>query len=126
MEKTVKKILIVDDSESQRFRLRADLEAFGYKVIEGSNGNEGLEQISKNPDITLIICDINMPGMDGLTMCSKIPPAPHPPPVFMLTSEATPELKNTGKQFGVRAWITKPYVTDKLLVAIEKATRRVI
>jgi two-component system chemotaxis response regulator CheY len=117
----MKKILIVDDSESQRFRLRGDLESFGYAVIEGSNGTEGLNLLEKNPDISLIITDVNMPGMDGLTMCSKIPQASTGLPVFMLTSEATAELKQMGKKYGVRAWITKPYATDKLMMAITKA-----
>src|ERR1017187_8908852 len=113
------KILVVDDSESQRFQLKRDLEGAGHQVLEGLNGQDGLDKLVANPDVNLIICDVNMPGMDGLTMCSKIQEVGKFPglSIFMLTSEATAELKQKAKQYGVRAWITKPYVAAKLLEA---------
>ena len=66
-----------------------------------------------------------MPVMDGLTMISKVYKAGKHPglPIFMLTSEATAELKQIAKQYGVRAWITKPYVAAKLLEAISKVIK---
>jgi len=120
------KILIVDDSESQRTQLRSDLEKGQHSVIEAGNGHEGLDQLSKNPDVSAIICDVNMPGMDGLTMCLKIKQMNSFPnlPIFMLTSEATAEIKKTAKENGVRAWITKPYVAEKLLGALDKVLKK--
>jgi len=120
------KILVVDDSESQRTQLKADLESGSHSVIEASDGHDGLEKLEKNSDIGLIICDVNMPGMDGLTMCSKIKQSGKhlDIPIFMLTSEATIELKKTAKEYGVRAWITKPYVAAKLLEALSKVIKK--
>jgi two-component system chemotaxis response regulator CheY len=120
------KILVVDDSESQRAQLKTDLESGGHTVIEGSNGHDGLDKLTQNPDVALVICDVNMPGMDGLTMCSKIKQTEKFPnlPIFMLTSEATAELKKAAKEYGVRAWITKPYVAAKLLEALGKVIKK--
>ena len=66
------KILVVDDSATQRSQLKRDLEAANYQVIEAVNGSDGLEQLVKHKDVGIIILDLNMPEMDGLTMCSKI------------------------------------------------------
>lgn len=120
------KILVVDDSEHQRFQLKKDLESGGYIVVEGVDANDGLEKLWQNSDVALVICDVNMPGMDGVTMCSKIHESGKFPglPVFMLTSEASAELKKIAKQFGVRAWITKPYNGAKLLEAVEKVIKK--
>jgi two-component system chemotaxis response regulator CheY len=120
------KILVVDDSESQRVRLRQDLEGAGYQVVEGQNGNDGLEKLESNPDVALVICDVNMPEMDGLTFCSKIHEGGKHVglPIFMLTTEASPELRQKAKQFGVRAWIIKPHVAAKLLEAAAKVIKK--
>ena len=120
------KVMVVDDSEHQRFQLKKDLESGGHVVIEGHDAHDGLEKLWQNLDVALIICDVNMPGMDGITMCSKVHESGKFPglPVFMLTSEASAELKKTAKQFGVRAWITKPYVAAKLLEAVEKVLKK--
>ena len=122
----LRKVLIVDDSEHQRFQLRKDLESAGHLVIEGCDAHDGLEKLWQNPDVALIICDVNMPGMDGITMCSKVFESAKFPglPIFMLTSEASAELKKSAKQYGVRAWITKPYVASKLLEAVQKVTNK--
>lgn len=120
------KILIVDDSETQRFALRQDLEKAGYEVTEAANGHEGLEKLSKNLDIALIISDVNMPVMDGITMCTKLKElGSHAGiPIFMLTSEATPELKDRSKGAGVTAWIVKPYVGEKIVSAARKVIKQ--
>jgi CheY-like chemotaxis protein len=120
------KILVVDDAETQRFQLKKDLEAAGYSVVEAHDGLDGLKVIENNPDILLVICDVNMPVMDGITMCSKVKETGKLPgiPIFMLTTEASAELKQTAKQFGVRAWITKPFVAVKLIEAVGKVVKR--
>ncbi|MBF0440560.1 MAG: response regulator [Oligoflexales bacterium] len=116
------KILIVDDSDTLRIQLRKALEGAGYEVIEGKDGNEGLNKAQENVDVKLIITDYNMPEMDGITMCRKIRevPALNPVPIFMLTTEASPELKTLGKEAGVKAWIVKPFVADKVIGVINK------
>jgi two-component system chemotaxis response regulator CheY len=120
------KILVVDDAETQRFQLKKDLEAAGYEVVEAHDGLDGLKVIDLNPDISLVICDVNMPIMDGLTMCSKVKETGklQGVPIFMLTTEASAEMKQTAKQFGVRAWITKPFVAIKLIEAVGKVVKK--
>jgi two-component system chemotaxis response regulator CheY len=116
------KILIVDDSETARAQLRKDLEAKGYQVVEGSDGIEGITRLSQNSDVKLIISDVNMPQMDGLTMAKKIHETPESKamPILIMTTESTPDMKAKGKEAGVLAWVTKPYKPEKLLAAVEK------
>lgn len=118
------KILIVDDSELQRAQIKAVLIGAGHEVIEAGDGSQGLEQLNKNSNVQLIICDVNMPVMDGMTMCIKVSETGKFPnlPIFMLTTETSVDLKERGKKAGVRAWIVKPFVNEKLLGAISKVT----
>lgn len=120
------KVMVVDDAEAQRFPLKQEFEKAGYQVVEAADGFSGLKQLSANPDVGLIICDVNMPGMDGLTMCSKVfeNEAWRSIPIFMLTTEASVELKQKAKQFGVRAWITKPFDAKKLIEAAAKVIKK--
>jgi two-component system, chemotaxis family, chemotaxis protein CheY len=120
------KILIVDDSETLRTQLRKTLEEASHEVLEGYDGVNGLETLRANPDVQLILCDVNMPEMDGITMCSKVheDDGLNKIPIFMLTTESNPEMKAKGKEVGVKAWVTKPFVATKLLAAIEKITSR--
>ena len=117
----MKKILVVDDAEVQRFQLSFALKKAGYEVVEAIDGQNGLDQLAAHPDIALIICDVHMPVMDGLAMCAEIQKSlelTHPP-VIMLTTEAATDLKATAKANNVKAWIIKPFTADKLLTGIK-------
>ena len=120
------KILIVDDSETTRTQLKNDLGEGGHQVIEAQNGLQGLSQLSAHKDVQLIICDVNMPEMDGLTMCSKVHEneAINKIPILMLTTENGADLKSQGKENGVIGWLVKPFVGKKLLVGVEKVLER--
>mgnify|MGYP000743019057 CR=1 FL=1 len=116
------KILVVDDSEIIRVQLKNDLIAQGYEVLEADNGLNGLDLVAKNKDIKLIISDVNMPEMDGPSMCKRLhqnPDSTHIP-IVMLTTQSNPELKASCKEHGVIAWITKPYKLKGLLMGVEK------
>ena len=95
-----RKILIVDDSDTLRIQLKKALEEAGHIVVEGKDGRDGLIKAQENIDTQLIICDYNMPEMDGITMCRKIREitALKSIPIFMLTTETSPELKTLGKE----------------------------
>ncbi len=116
------KLLIVDDSDSLRQQLKKILESKGHQVIEGVDGQHGLDTLKANKDTKLIICDVNMPNMDGVTMCTKVSEdsSINTIPIFMLTTESNADMKEKGKKVGVKAWITKPFDEAKLLLAIEK------
>lgn len=121
----MKKILCVDDSDTIRSQLREALSGAGFEALEAADGLKGLTQIRANPDIALIICDVNMPEMDGLTMCKKLKEAEDiqkKPVVLMLTTETSAELKAQGKEAGVLGWITKPFEAAKILAAVQKLT----
>lgn len=118
-----KTILLVDDSETLRKQVSSVLTSGGFEVIEAEDGVKGLEKFGSNKDrISMIICDVNMPEMDGLTMLERISgDATNPKvPIFMLTTESSANMKSRGKAAGVMAWVTKPFVHEKLLAAVNK------
>ena len=82
----------------------------------------GLRVLEQHSDVRLIICDVNMPEMDGITMCENISKdaSCNHIPIVMLTTQSSPELKAKGKSFGVIAWVTKPYKPATLLGGIKK------
>jgi len=116
-----KTILVVDDSASLRQVVSIALKGGGYNVIEGCDGQDGLDKLKGNK-IHLIVSDVNMPVMDGLTMVKTIKAMAEYKftPVIMLTTESGQDKKNAGKEYGVRAWMVKPFKPDQMLDAISK------
>lgn len=116
-----KTILVVDDSASLRQVISIALKGAGYDVIEGCDGKDGLTKLS-GAKIHLIISDVNMPNMDGLTMVQEIKkmPAYKFTPIVMLTTEAGADKKEIGKAAGVKAWMVKPFKPDQMLDAVSK------
>ena len=118
------KILIADDSTFIRTDLKRALETAGHEVFEAEDGALGVSLFQqKESEIQLIICDINMPNLDGVSMSKQISAlcadkARAVPPIFALTTETSPELKTEGKKAGIIAWIPKPFDPAKLLHAI--------
>jgi two-component system chemotaxis response regulator CheY len=115
-----KLILIIDDAVTVRNLANYALTRANYKVIEAEDGQKALEKLAKNK-VDMIISDYNMPVMDGLQMVSNIKQDPKLKsiPIFMLTSEATPDLLKQGKELGITGWILKPFVPDKLIEAVK-------
>ena len=116
------KVLLVDDSEAIRNPIRRELTAAGYQVIEAEDGVKGLEALKANTDIKIVLSDVNMPEMDGITMCTKINDMEEFKHVHLLvlTTEFDPELKAKGKAAGVKLWVTKPVKASKLVAVINK------
>lgn len=116
-----KTILIVDDSASVRQVVGFSLENAGYQVISATNGAEGLEKLD-GQKIHLIISDVNMPVMDGLTFASQAKQleAYQYTPILMLTTESGNDMKSKGKAIGVKAWLVKPFKPELLLAAVSK------
>jgi len=112
-------ILVVDDSQTMRDNVKELLLKEGFDVVEAESGEQGLEMMGLHK-VNLIISDLNMPGMDGLTMCSHIKQQGYNVPIFMLTTQANPELKVKAKEYGVLAWMVKPYKADALTQGIRK------
>ncbi|MDW5417639.1 response regulator [Iodobacter sp. CM08] len=116
-----KTILILDDSASMRATVSITLNGAGYEVIEAKDGNEGLSKLT-GQRVNLIISDVNMPGMDGITFLKKLKEqaAHRYVPVIMLTTESADDKKQQGKEAGAKAWIVKPFEPAKLLDAVSK------
>jgi two-component system chemotaxis response regulator CheY len=116
-----KTIMIVDDSASLRQVVSIALKGAGYEVIEGCDGKDALAKIN-GKKIHLVISDVNMPNMDGITFVKtmKQMPAFKFMPVIMLTTESEEEKKREGQMAGVKAWMVKPFRPELLLSAVQK------
>ncbi|MBK5351347.1 response regulator [Pseudomonas sp. TH41] len=116
-----KTVLIVDDSSSFRQVVGIALRNAGYSVVEAFDGKDALGKLDGRK-INLIVSDVNMPVMDGITFvkAAKQLPAYKFTPVIMLTTESGEAKKNEGKAAGVRAWVVKPFQPPVLLDAVSK------
>lgn len=114
-------ILIVDDSMSMRQTLAIALRAGGYEVTEALDGKDALSKLDGRK-FNLIISDVNMPNLDGISFVkqAKLLPAYRFTPVLMLTTEGDEKKKMEGKAAGVKAWIVKPFQPPMLLDAVAK------
>lgn len=116
-----KTILIVDDSASLRQVVGISLRGAGYDVIEGCDGRDALTKLDGRK-IHLIISDVNMPNMDGITFVKALKqiPAYKFTPVIMLTTEAGDDKKREGQAAGAKAWVVKPFQPPQMLNAVAK------
>ncbi|MFA7097292.1 MAG: response regulator [Gammaproteobacteria bacterium] len=116
-----KTILIVDDSASLRQVVAIALKGAGYDVIEAGDGQEALGKLN-GQKIHLIISDVNMPNMDGITFLKQV--KQHPSykftPVIMLTTESQEAKKQEGQAAGAKAWVVKPFKPETMLAAVAK------
>lgn len=114
-----KTILFVEDSASVRQVMTTTLKREGYDVITAVDGQDALTKLD-GKKIHLIISDVNMPNMDGLTFVKKAKqlPAYKFTPIIMLTTETQESKMNEGKAAGVKAWIVKPFQPPHLLAAV--------
>jgi two-component system chemotaxis response regulator CheY len=116
-----KTVLIVDDSTSMRQMVAYTLKQAGFGVIEGSNGQEALQKLDTQR-VELIITDLNMPVMDGITFIKHVRSraSSKGTPVLMLTTESQESKRQEGKAAGATGWIVKPFHPDKLLNTIAR------
>lgn len=116
-----KTILIVDDSASLRQVVSIALRGAGYQVIEAVDGRDGLAKL-QGQKIHLIISDVNMPVMDGISFLKEVKKnaAYKFTPVIMLTTEAGQDMKSRGQEAGAKAWMVKPFKPEQMLNAVSK------
>ena len=116
------KLLIVDDSTMLRDMLSYALNEGGYNdVTEAVDGIDGLEK-SKSNEFDLVITDVNMPNMDGISLIRELRKLPDYKfiPILMLTTESGSEKKQEGRSAGATGWIVKPFNPEQLLATIKK------
>ena len=114
-------ILAVDDSTSLRQMVSFTLQGEGHQVTQAEDGVVGL-QAAKSQSFDLVITDVNMPNMDGITLIKELRSLPNyrNTPMLMLTTEAGDDKKAQGKQAGATGWIVKPFNPDKLTSVIKR------
>lgn len=118
-------ILAVDDSASLRMAIRIALTGAGYTVTEAGDGVEGLAKATSTK-FDMIVTDLNMPNMDGLSMIRELrkQQAQAGVPIIFLTTESDPEMKNQAKAAGATGWLVKPFVPDQLVKVARKVLGR--
>ena len=114
-------ILTVDDSASVRQMVRLTLAAEGHQVHEAADGAQGLAR-AKATQMHLVITDLNMPVMDGLTFIQELRklPAYKGVPVLFLTTESDPDMKRRAREAGATGWIVKPFQREQLMAVVKK------
>jgi two-component system chemotaxis response regulator CheY len=115
-------ILVVDDSSTVRNEVGDFLKKNGLDVQLAVDGRDGLDKLKSNPGVKLIVSDVNMPNMDGLTMAEKIRSelGNNSVNIIMLTTENSPMMKERGKAAGIKGWIVKPFKGDAVLATFKK------
>lgn len=116
-----KKILAVDDSVTMRKMVSVTLQRGGYEVVEAIDGVDALEK-ARTAEVDLVLADINMPNMDGLTLIQELRKLQEYvlKPILVLTTESSDEMKAKGRAVGATGWIVKPFSPEKLLQVIER------
>ena len=122
----MKKILIIEDQSNIIELIRFNLEQAGYQVDYALDGEAGLEQINKNR-YDLLILDLMLPKIDGLTLCTMLrkQPETHKMPIIMLTAKSTELDKIVGLEMGADDYVTKPFSVRELIARVKALLRRV-
>jgi two-component system chemotaxis response regulator CheY len=117
----MKTVLSVDDSASIRQMVKLTLSGAGYQVVEAENGAEGLQKAQGTP-VNMIVTDLNMPVMDGLSFIREVRKlaAYKGVPILFLTTESDAAIKQEAKAAGATGWITKPFQQEQLLAVVKK------
>lgn len=120
----LKRVLIIDDSRSMRQMLSFTLKEAGFELIEAENGQDALDKL-KGQRLGIIVTDLNMPVMDGISFIKKARATPEARfvPILILTTESQQEKKLEGKAAGATGWIVKPFEPEKLMQTLQKVMR---
>ena len=122
------KVLVVDDSATLRASVNYTLKEAGFETINAVNGADGLEKLNQamkdGENIGMIISDINMPIMDGITFIKEVKKTPFKfTPILVLTTESQEEKKLEGKKAGASGWLVKPFKPEQLIYVTKKFVR---
>ena len=117
-------VLIIDDSATVRQQVSGVLSQAGFDVLQAVDGVDGADQIRARADLALVICDVNMPKLNGLDMLESLKGeiAARSLPVVMLTTEGQAEAMGRAKQAGAKGWIVKPFRENLLVATAKKLT----
>jgi len=116
-----RRILAVDDSKTMRDMVHFTLKNAGYDVLEAEDGEKGLAAAKSNL-VDVVITDINMPNMDGVSLVRALRAQPQykSTPILILTTEGGEDKKQAGREAGATGWIVKPFSPEKLIAVVNK------
>lgn len=117
----IKTVIAVDDSMSIREIVRMTLESNGYRVLTANDGSQGIA-LAQKQRADLVITDLNMPVMDGITMIIQLRATPEYrfTPILLLTTESQDEKKVAGRKAGASGWIVKPFDPVRFMAVVQK------
>lgn len=114
------KVLVVDDSMMVRQQVARALKQAGFETLDAADGVEAVALVGKTPDISLVICDVNMPNMDGIQFLGAVKQHAPDVPVIMLTTEGQPALIQQARALGAKGWLIKPFKPEMLVAAARR------
>ena len=119
-----KKVLIVDDSPTVRQQVRAALTLAGFEVTEAVDGQDGVDRIKQVSDFAAVVCDVNMPRLNGLELVERVAKDPTRAglPILMLTTEGQAATVQRAKAAGAKGWMLKPFKAELLVLTLKKLT----
>jgi two-component system, chemotaxis family, chemotaxis protein CheY len=119
------RILAVDDSASMRQMVGLTLRSAGHDVVSAADGDEALVMAKAGEPVDLVITDVNMPNMDGITLVRELRQLPQYKgvPLLVLTTDSSTERKMEGRQAGATGWIVKPFNPERLLETVARVLR---
>lgn len=117
-----KQILVVDDSVTMRQMVSFTLTSAGFEVVEAGDGQEAVAKLNGGARPNLVITDLNMPNMDGLSLIRAVRamPAFKFTPLLMLTTESEDSKKKEGQAAGATGWIVKPFNPEQMMKIVQK------
>jgi two-component system alkaline phosphatase synthesis response regulator PhoP len=123
MERSMKRILVIEDEPQMLLGLRDNLELEGYEVQTAADGDEGLAKAASfSPD--LVILDIMLPRKNGFDVCRELRARANPTPIVMLTARSAETDKVLGLELGADDYVTKPFSITELLARVRAVLRR--
>jgi DNA-binding NtrC family response regulator len=122
-EQKIARILIAEDEANLRLVLQKELERLGYRVQAAPDGEAALRKLEES-NVDVLLCDINMPRIDGMEVLRRVHERPNPPEVIMLTGQATVETAVEAMKLGAYDYLTKPYRITELDVRVKQAAEK--
>lgn len=121
----MEKILIIEDEESIRGFITLNLNRYGFKVLEADCGEDGIALLKKNPDISIVVLDIMLPGIDGFDVAKTIRETNQLIGIIMLTAKTMESDKVFGLANGADDYVLKPFSPNELIARIQSLLRRI-
>ena len=120
----LKKVLVVDDSALIHQMYKMVLMRYRCEIVQALNGQDGLDKLEKNPDVNMMLVDINMPLMNGLEFIQKVKALGKYDsiPIIIVSTEGKEEDTIRGLKMGARGYVKKPFQASELHSLIEKIT----